>query len=98
MARYISLIRFTEKGSRALRQSLARASAFKRMAAKASVEVEAEYWTVGSYDGVLIISADKAENALRCLTELAALGNVKTETMQALDAKEFSAIAGGRGA
>ena len=64
------------------------------MAAKAGVTVEAQYWTVGAYDGVLILSADKAENALRCLTELAALGNVKTETMKVFDAKEFSAILG----
>ena len=94
MTRYISLIRLTEKGAKAIKQSPARASAFKEMAAKAGVTVEAQYWTVGAYDGVLILSADKAENALRCLTELAALGNVKTETMKVFDAKEFSGILG----
>ena len=94
MARYVSLIRFTEKGARDIKQSPARAGAFRKMATEAGVKVEAEYWTVGAYDGVLIISADKPEKALRCLTELAALGSVKTETMQTFDTDEFAAIVG----
>ena len=92
MTRYISLIQFTEKGAQAIKQSPARASAFSKIAAKAGVKVEAEYWTVGAYDGVLIISADQPEKALSCLTELVTLGNVKTETMQTFDATEFAAI------
>ncbi len=95
MTRYISLIRFTEKGARGIKQSAARGAAFQKLAAKAGVKVEAEYWTAGAYDGVLIISANTSERALRCLTQLAALGNVKTETMQTFDAKEFQAIVGG---
>jgi len=92
MARYVTLIRFTEKGARAIKQSPARANSFHKIAAKAGVKVEALYWTVGACDGVLILNADNPNKALRCLTELAALGNVRTETMQAFDAKEFSAI------
>ena len=94
MARYVTLIRFTEKGARMIKQSTARANAFNKTAAKAGVKVEALYWTVGTCDGVLILSADNPDKALRCLTELAALGNVRTETMQAFNAKEFSAIIG----
>ena len=94
MSRYISLIRFTEQGARALNKSTARAAAFQIAAEKSGVKVEAQYWTVGAYDGVLILSADDEKKALRCLTELAASGNVRTETMPAFDANEFSAITG----
>ena len=94
MARYITLITFTERGARALKQSTARARAFAKVAEKAGVTVEAQYWTTGAYDGLLILRADDAERALHCLTELAAVGCVSTETMQAFDEKEFDAIAG----
>ena len=49
---------------------------------------------MGAYDGVLIINASSEEKALHCLTELAAGGAVRTETMQAFVDKEFEAIVG----
>jgi uncharacterized protein with GYD domain len=92
MSRYISLIRFTEKGGRQIRQSTGRAHGFARAAAKAGVQVEAQYWTLGSYDGVLILSADREEKALHFLTLLSAGGYVRTETLKAYVDKEFDAI------
>ena len=49
---------------------------------------------MGAYDGVLILSADDEKKILHCLTELAARGNVRTETLRAFTDKEFVAIAG----
>lgn len=94
MNRYVCLLRFTEKGAREIKNSTARADAFDKAAEKAGVRIEAQYWTLGSYDGVLILGADKGEKALHCLTELAAGGFVRTETLPAFDANEFEAIAG----
>jgi uncharacterized protein with GYD domain len=93
MARYLSLIRFTEQGARALKKSAARASTFRKAAERAGLAVEAQLWTAGSCDGVVILSGDE-KKILRCLAQLVALGNVRTETFQAFDAKEFKAIAG----
>jgi uncharacterized protein with GYD domain len=93
MARYVTLIRFTNQGARAIRKSIARALTFKKAAEKARIGVEALLWTVGACDGVLILSGDE-KKVLRCLTQLAALGNVRTETMQAFDPAEFKAITG----
>jgi len=92
MPRYISLIRFTEKGAQAIKKSTTRASAFDRAAAKAGVRIEGQYWTVGAYDGVLIVNAREEQSALRCLAELSAAGFVRTETMRAFNAGEFQAI------
>src|SRR5262245_31930254 len=94
MSRYVSLFRFTEQGARNIKKSTARAEAFKQATRKAGVTVEALYWTVGSYDGLLIIKAATESKALHGLTELATAGNVRSETMQAFDAKEFAAIVG----
>lgn len=94
MPRYISLLRFTEKGAREVKNSTSRALDFDKAAEQAGVRVEAQYWMFGAYDGLLILSADTAEAALYCLTELTAAGNVRTETMRTFDAREFAGLTG----
>ena len=91
MARYVSLIRFTDQGVLALKKSTARAAGFRKAAEKAGLTVEAQLWTAGSCDGVLILSGDE-KKILRCLAQLVAPGNVRTETLQAFDAREFKDI------
>lgn len=95
MPKYITLIRFTEQGAKNIKKSTVRARAFAKAAAKSGVKVEAQYWTAGSYDGALVLSAASERKALHALTQLATAGNVRTETLQAFDAKEFNAIVGG---
>jgi uncharacterized protein with GYD domain len=93
MPRYISLLRFTDKGAKEIKKSTSRAHAFDRAAAKAGVKVEGQYWTLGSYDGVLIISADNETKALHLLAELASQGNIRCETMVALTGEAFDKLA-----
>ncbi len=92
MVRYIALLKFTPQGAKTLNKSTTRAIAFRKVAAKAGVKVEGQFWTTGSRDGVLLFSAEKETNILRCLAALAAAGNVRTETLRAFDATEFAAI------
>ena len=92
MTRYISLIKFTAKGAQDIKHSTGRASAFDKAAAKAGVKIDGQYWTLGAYDGVLILSASRAEKALHCLTELVQNGYVTTETLPAFTMAEFRKI------
>ena len=94
MSRYIALLKFTEQGARNIKKSTARAHAFDKLAAKAGVKVEGQYWTMGRYDGVLVLSASDEAKVLHMLTSLAALGNVRTQTMQAFVDTEFDKIVG----
>jgi uncharacterized protein with GYD domain len=94
MARYIALLKFTEQGAKNIRKSTARAHAFDKLAAKAGVKVDGQYWTMGRFDGVLILRASDETKVLHLLTSLAALGNVRTQTMQAFVDTEFDAIVG----
>jgi uncharacterized protein with GYD domain len=94
MARYISLLRFTEAGAKNLKKSTNRAHTFDKIAAQAGVKIEGQYWTLGAYDGVLILDADSEQKVLRCLSQLASQGNVRSETMQTFIDKEFDAIVG----
>jgi uncharacterized protein with GYD domain len=93
MARYLTLIRFTDQGVRNLRKSTARALAFRKAAGKSGVTVETQFWTTGSYDGVLVLSGEE-NKILRCIAQLATLGNVRTESLPALDSTEFKEITG----
>lgn len=94
MPRYISLLRFTEKGSSSIKQSTSRARAFARAIAKSGVKVEQQYWTLGQYDGVLVLQADNQEQAVHGLTLLSAAGFCRTETLIAFNDEEFDNIAG----
>jgi uncharacterized protein with GYD domain len=94
MARYVSLLKFTQQGVRSLKESSARAAAFCKAAEKAGVKVEAQLWTAGEYDGILILSADEETKVLAIIAKLAALGNVQTQTLQAYDSTQFAAIVG----
>jgi uncharacterized protein with GYD domain len=94
MARYVTLIRFTPQGVRNLKQSPARATAFGKAAEKAGVKVEAQLWTAGGYDGILILHAVNETKILGLIAKLAAQGNVSTQSLPAFDAKEFAALLG----
>jgi len=92
MATYISLLQFTEKGASEIRDSVGRAKSFDEAARASGVEIVAKYWTVGEYDGVLIISAENEQRALHWLSELAGRGYVRPKTLQAFSANEFAKI------
>jgi uncharacterized protein with GYD domain len=92
MARYIALLKFTEQGAKDIKKSTARAHQFDKLAAKSGVKVEGQFWTLGRYDGVLILSAASEQEVLHLLAALAALGNVRTETLQTFTDREFNKI------
>lgn len=94
MTRYVVLLKFTDAGAKNIQKSTQRAHAFDKLAGKAGVKVEGQYWTMGRYDGVLIVSAADERKVLHMLTSLAAQGNVKTETLQAFVDTEFDEIVG----
>lgn len=94
MTRYVVLLKFTEEGARNIKKSTARAHAFDKLAQEAGIKVEGQYWTMGRYDGVLILSAADETKVMHMLTSLAAQGNVTTETMQAFIDTEFDEIVG----
>ena len=92
MATYITLIRFTAQGSKAIRQTCERAADFKAMARKSGVKVKETYWTLGACDGVLIFDAESEETATAAMLTLASQGNVQTQTCRAFNASEMAKI------
>lgn len=85
MVTFIALLDFTEKGIQGIKDSPYRADQFNEMAEKAGARVVAQYWTIGSHDGVLIIEAPDDEVAASILLALGAAGNVRTTTLRAFE-------------
>ena len=94
MTTYISLLRFTEQGSRNIRKSPDRARSFRESVEARGVKVLAQYWTAGRCDGVLILQGKNDIEVLRALADLASEGNVQTESLRAFDAAEYASLVG----
>ena len=87
MHRYITLLKFTSQGAKAVKSS-ERAHLFTKVAEKAGVRIEGPYWTQGAYDGVLIMSAENEADAMRVPLALAVAGNLETQTIEELVPEE----------
>lgn len=83
MKRFITLIKFTEKGMQNIQDSPKRADVFNEMATNAGVKVNALYWTIGGYDGLISYDAPDEETATALMVKLSSAGNVTTHTLQA---------------
>ncbi len=94
MARYLVLINFTEQGVQKFRDTRKRATAFRTMAEKAGVRVREQLWTLGRYDGALVLEADDDAAVTKVMLSLASLGNVKTQTLRAFGEEEMDEILG----
>ena len=94
MATYISLLTWTEQGGKHVKETRKREAVFAKAAQKLGIKVLQAYWTLGSYDGVLIFDAADEETATAAALSLGALGNVRTQTMRAFNADEMEKIVG----
>jgi uncharacterized protein with GYD domain len=92
MPTYVTLIQFTEQGARNFKDTAKRAAAFRDMSGGADVTVRDIYWTLGAYDGVLVVDAPDEESVTAAMLGLASLGNVRTRTMRAFNESEIGAV------
>jgi len=92
MATFLVLISETQEGESKIRDSVARAAAFREEASAFGVKIREQYWTMGAYDGFVLFEAPDAETASALLLRLGSRGAVRTQTLQAFDAREMRGI------
>jgi uncharacterized protein with GYD domain len=92
MATFITTMHFTEQGIKAVQDTCERAAAFKATAKKMGVKVTGVYWTLGTFDGVIVCEAPDEETATAALLYLGSRGNMRTQTARAYDAAEMQKI------
>lgn len=93
MAAFVTLINFTDQGIRNVKESPARFEAFKAMAEKLGVTVKSVYYTVGTYDLVLVTEGTD-EAAMTALLKVGSLGNVRTQTLRGFSIDEMKKMIG----
>ena len=73
----------------------AEAEAEKLAAAETlGVKVTGFYWTLGAFDGVIVLEAPDDATATAALLHLGSLGNIRTQTVRAFDNTEMQKILG----
>ncbi|MCX7892236.1 MAG: GYD domain-containing protein [Burkholderiales bacterium] len=89
MATFINLVSYTDQGIRNVKDSPERFKAFRAMAEKLGLSVKAVYWTMGSYDLVLVVEGAE-DAAMTALLKVGSLGNVRTQTLRAFSQDEIA--------
>lgn len=92
MTRYVVLLKFTEKGIANAAESPKRADAFRNTVAKAGAKVVSQFWTIGPYDGVLVLEAPDEATAAGIVLGLGKGDNVSTCMLRAFDETEFKNV------
>ena len=92
MAKYVSLISWTEQGVRNHADTGKRADAAADAFARLGGKMTDIFWTLGPYDLVVISEFPDDETATAAALQLAAAGNIRTTTMRAFTAKEMNKI------
>lgn len=92
MVRYIVLLNFTEKGVMDVKDSASRAAEFASKAASEGAKVESVFWTMGQYDGVMILSAPDEATAAGLVLGLGMKDAVHSCMLRAFDESEFNQV------
>jgi uncharacterized protein with GYD domain len=92
MPTYVALVNFTEQGVQNFRDTARRAQNFRAMARRARVTVKNVFWTLGRYDGLLVLESQDELSVTAVMLALASLGNVRTETLRAFQDAEIGQI------
>ena len=92
MAKYVSLIKFTDQGIRNVKDTIKRDAAAMADAERMGMKIIEELWTMGAYDVVVLFDAPDDETMTAFACKVSSLGNVKTHTMRAFRKEEMEGI------
>jgi uncharacterized protein with GYD domain len=94
MASYVTLLKFTERGVKDIKDSCKRAAELQSHAKKHGIQIKEQLWCMGAYDGILIFEAPDVETATAAMLSLSSRGNVVTQTLRSFSASEMEKILG----
>jgi uncharacterized protein with GYD domain len=92
MARYVSLIQFTDEGIRNIKETVKRNAASMAEAEKMGMKIIEALWTMGAYDVVVLLEAPDDETMTAFALKVGAMGSVKTQTMRAFRTEEMEGV------
>ena len=98
MQTFVVLLNWTDQGIRAYPETTGRAVDFEGLVEQFGGRIVSLFWTVGSYDLVVVVEAPDAESLTSVLLRLGALGNVRSTSLRAFGSGEMASIVAKAGA
>lgn len=92
MASYLVLWNWTEQGVRNFKDSPKRVEAFEQLVKKNGGRMIQFMYTLGKYDGAVLLEAPSDEAFLKIALNLGSLGNVRTTTLKAWPVAEAAKV------
>jgi uncharacterized protein with GYD domain len=92
MPTYVVLYKFTDEGAQHIRSTVERAGQVQQENAQKGFKITGLYWTQGQYDVVAVVEAPDEQSMLAGLFNIAAAGNVRSETLRAFTAAELAPV------
>jgi len=92
MPSYVYLIQFKDQGIRNIKDTVKRGDAAIAEAEKMGMKIVEEYWTMGAYDGVVVLDAPDDETMSAFILKMGSLGNVQGQTLRAFRRNEMEKI------
>ena len=94
MPTYIALLKWTEKGIAAVKESPSRLDAGRAAFKQAGIEMTDVYMTMGRYDLLCVLEAPDDETLAKGMLTLGSQGNVSSETLKAFTEDDYRKIVG----
>jgi uncharacterized protein with GYD domain len=91
MAINVSLVNYTDQGIRNIKDAPQRARGFRELCKQQGIQVREMLWTTGAYD-MVVITEGPEEALSAALLSIAKLGNVRTQSLRAMDQEMFQRV------
>jgi uncharacterized protein with GYD domain len=92
MATYIGLVKYTQQGIAAIKDSPKRLDDFKKLCEQHGAKVQSFFLTMGRCDLVVVIEAPDDATVAKVILKVSSGGNVSTETLRAFPEAEYRQI------
>jgi len=92
MTVHIMLMKWTDQGIANIRSAPKRADTAKFLAKSCGAEIKELYLTMGEYDLIATVEAEKDEAVTRFSLALASIGNVRCSTLKAYTEEQYRHI------
>lgn len=97
MAKYVLLATWTDQGVKAAGESVQRSEKVRQFTEQLGGRMEFLLWTQGRYDLVGVVDMPSNEAFATLALQIASTGAVRTESLRAFTAEEFTGIVGNLG-
>ena len=92
MVTYVTLARWTDQGSKHVKDTMQRTQQFRQDCEKRGIKVRSVFWTQGRYDMMALVDAPDEQTMMANALAMGSQGSIRTETLRGFTEMEIDAI------